>query len=77
MCASPGLPTPQHSAAGSTGRALPGVQSQEESEVGVGLDDSGLPIHSATLIEVQLPAGLQHRVQPVQHCRVAKVGAVQ
>lgn len=58
-------------------KAVPGVQGEEESEVRVGLDDSGLPINSATLIQVQLPPGLQHRVQPVQHCRVAKVGAVQ
>ena len=58
-------------------KTVPGVQGKEESEVRVGLDDSGLPINSATLIEVQLPPGLQHRVQAVQHCGVAQVGAVQ
>lgn len=58
-------------------RAVPGVQGQEEPEVRVGLDDSWLPIHGATLVEVQLPPRLQHGVQPVQHCGVAQVGTIQ
>ena len=41
------------------------------------LDDSGLAVACATLIEEELTPRLQHGVQAVQHCGVAQVGAVQ
>ena len=57
--------------------ALLGVQSQEEPEVRMGLDDARLAIGGAALIEVQAAVWLQHGIQAVQHSRVAKVGVVQ
>ena len=56
--------------------AVPGVKGKEESEAGVGLDDPRLPIDSATLIQVQLTPGLQHRVQPIKHSGVTQVSTV-
>ena len=55
----------------------PGIQGQEESEARVRLNDSGLSVDGATLVEVELTPGLQQRVQAIQHGRVAQVGAVQ
>ena len=50
---------------------------QKESEARVGLDDPGLSVDSATLVQVQLTPRLQHGVQPVKDCGVAQVGAIQ
>jgi len=57
--------------------AAPGVKGQKESEARVGLDDPGLSVDSATLVQVQLTPRLQHGVQPVKDCGVAQVGAIQ
>ncbi len=57
-------------------QALPGIKGKKEPETRVGLDDTGLPIHSPTLVQIQLASGLQHRVQAIKHSRVAQVGTV-
>ena len=71
-------PTTVFSGVGVIGiEAAPGIEGQKESEARVGLDDPGLSIDSATLVQVQLTPRLQHGVQPVKDCGIAQVGTVQ
>ena len=57
--------------------AVGGVHDEEQPKVGVGRHDAGLAVDQPAFVHHQHTAGLQQRVQAVQHGGVAKIGVVQ